>query len=64
MCDLCIHRTHGINSPAASLTTATRLLDDSMSYFETAVEEAKLKAGGRRTVEGPHGCPPPRQFPA
>lgn len=39
------------------MTTATRLLDDATSYFETAVEQAKLNAGGRRTVEGPHGVP-------
>jgi len=35
----------------------TRLLDDATSYFETGVEEAKLNAGGRKTVEGPHGVP-------
>ena len=52
-----LYTSHGIHSPPASLATATRLLDDATSYFETAVEEAKLNAGGRRTVEGPHGVP-------
>jgi len=40
-----------------SLTTATRLLKDTTVYFEAAVQEAKSRAGGRRTVEGPHGVP-------
>lgn len=39
------------------MTTATRLLDDATSYFETAVEQAKLNAGGGRTVEGLHRVP-------
>ena len=52
-----LYTSHGIQSPPASLTTATRLLDDATSYFETAVEEAKLNARGRRTVEGPHRVP-------
>lgn len=52
-----MYTSHGIHSPTASLATATRLLDDATSYFETAVEEAKLNAGGRRTVEGLHGVP-------
>ena len=55
-----LYTSHGIHSPPASLTTATCLLDDTTSYFETAVEEAKLKAGGRRTAEGPHGVPSPK----
>ena len=52
-----LYTSHGIHSPPLSLTTATRLLDNATSYFETAVEKAKLNAGGRRTVEGPHGVP-------
>ena len=52
-----LYTSHGIHSPPAPLATATRLLDDATSSFETAVEEAKLNAGGRRTVEGPQGVP-------
>ena len=52
-----LYTSHGIHSPPPSLATATRLLDNATSYFETAVEKAKLNAGGRRTVEGPHGVP-------
>lgn len=52
-----LYTSLGIHSPPLSLTTATRLLDNATSYFETAVEKAKLNAGGRRTVEGPHGVP-------
>ena len=52
-----LYTSHGIQSPPASLTTATCLLDDATSYFETAVEEAKLNARGRRTVEGLHRVP-------
>lgn len=52
-----LYTSHGFHSPPASLVTAARLLDDATSYFETAVEKAKLNAAGRRTVEGPHGVP-------
>ena len=34
-----------------------RLLDEATQYFEAAVEEAKVSAGSRKTVEGPHGVP-------
>ena len=52
-----LYSSHGIHSPPASLQTATRLLDEATQYFEAAVEEAKVSAGSRKTVEGPHGVP-------
>ena len=32
-------------------------MEDATSYSETAVEEARLNSGGRKTIEGQHRVP-------
>ena len=40
-----------------SLAIAIRQMDDATQFFETAINNAKINAGGRSTMEGPHGVP-------
>ena len=52
-----LYSSHGIHSSSVSLSTSIRLMEGAAQYFEVAINKAKVNAGGRATVEGPHGVP-------
>ena len=52
-----LYSSHGIHSSSESLSTSIRLMKGAAQYFEVAINKAKVIAGGRATVEGPHGVP-------
>ena len=52
-----LYSLHGIHSSPVPISTAIRLMEGATQCFEAAITKAKTSAGGRATVEGPHGAP-------